>query len=102
MEEENEYPMSYEEFEKQIFELLFEYHSDEFIEKLKERLSVLEKQDPTYMLGLYNETCFVYDSPHIYGDSAKRAFEKNFLRSTPVRLLRESLGLGMIPWDDMW
>lgn len=97
----NEYPLSYEEFEEKVLELLFEYYSDEFIEVLKERLAVLEKEDPNYMLGLYNHSYFIYDSPHIYGGSNKRAFEKDFLRGTPVRLLKESLGLGMIPWDDM-
>ena len=96
-----EYPLSYEEFEEKVLELLFEYHSDEFIEVLKERLAVLEKEDPNYMLGLYKNSCFIYDSPHIYGESCKRSFEKNFLRGTPVRLLREMLGLGMIPWNDL-
>ncbi len=96
-----EYPMTYEEFEEKVLELLFEYHSDEFIEVLKGRLAVLEKENPNYMLGLYHECCFIYDSPHIYGDSCKNAFEKELLRSTPVRLLREMLGLGMIPWDDL-
>ena len=73
-----EYPLSYEEFEEKVLELLFEYHSDEFIEVLKERLAVLEKEDPNYMLGLYKNSCFIYDSPHIYGESCKRSFEKNF------------------------
>lgn len=95
------YPLSYEEFKEKVLKLLFEYHSDEFIEVLKERLAVLEKEDPNYMEGLYKNSCFIYDSPHIYGESCKGAFEKNFLRSTPVHLLRESLGLGMIPWDDL-
>lgn len=95
------YPLSYEEFEEKVLELLFEYHSDEFIEVLKERLAVLEKEDPNYMLGLYKNSCFIYDSPHIYGESCKRSFEKDFLRGTPVHLLEELLGLGMIPWDDM-
>ncbi|MBQ2962610.1 hypothetical protein [Methanobrevibacter sp.] len=98
---ENDYPLTYEEFKEKVLELLFEYHSYEFIKTLKKRLAVLEKEDPNYMLGLYKECCFIYDSPHIYGDNCKRAFERNLLRNTPVRLLEESLGLGMIPWEDL-
>jgi hypothetical protein len=98
---EEDYPMNYQEFRETVLELLFEYYSDEFIEKLKERLDVLEKRDGDFMMGLYKHSCFIYDNPQIYGDTCKREFEKGFLRSGAVHLLRESLGLGMIPWDDL-
>lgn len=101
MSNENNYPLSYEEFEEQVLELLFEDYGDEFIETLKKRLDILKNKNPDYMLGLYNLTCFIYDSPHIYGDSCKNAFEKDLLRSAPVHELREMIGLGMIPWDDL-
>lgn len=92
--------MTYEEFEEAVMELLFKYYSDDFIEILKKRLSILKKKDPNYMLRLYKHTCFVYDNPHIYGETCKRAFD-NLLGSTAVDPLREDLGLGMIPWYDL-
>ena len=97
----NEYPLSFEEFEEQVLELLFEYHSEEFIETLKKRLEDLKKRNPDYMQGLYNLSCFIYDNPHIYGESYKKAFDKKYLRSRAVHELREMVGLGMIPWDDL-
>lgn len=99
--EDEKYPLTFEEFRELVLELLFEGYSDEFIETLKERLDILEKKEPDYMLGLYHHSCFIYDSPHIYGGSSKKEFEKGYLRSGAVHLLRESLGLGMIPWDDL-
>lgn len=97
MSNERKYPLTLEEFEEIVLELLFKYYSNDFIEILKKRLAILEKENPNYMLGLYEHTCFIYDSPHIYGESCKRAFDGD----AAGHLLREDLGLGMIPWDDL-
>ena len=87
------YPMTYEEFEKTVLELFFEYYSDEFVEILKKRLEEYEKEHPNFMKAIYDHTCWTYDSPHIYGDSCKLAFEKELLRNYPVYDLRVIVGL---------
>ena len=91
--ENKKYPMTFEEFEEKVLELFFEYHSDEFIEILKKRLEDYEKIEPNFMKALYKHSCWVYDSPHIYGDTCKLQFEKERLRHYPVYRLRVIVGL---------
>lgn len=91
--ETGEYPMTFEEFEEKVLELFFEYYSEEFVEKLKKQLEELEKEDPNYMKGLYEATCWRYDSPHLYGKNCKKVFEKEYLRHYPVYDLRTDVGL---------
>lgn len=95
--------MTFEEFEEKVLELFFEYYSDEFVEKLKRQLEEIEKENPNYMKGLYKATCWRYDSPHLYGKSCKRAFEKDYLRHYPVYSIRTDVGLedGFRGWYDV-
>ena len=88
-----EYPMTFEEFKDKVLELFFEHYSDAFVEMLKKRLEEYEKEHPNFMKAIYDHTCWTYDSPHIYGDSCKLAFEKELLRNYPVYDLRVIVGL---------
>ena len=92
-EENKEYPMTFEEFKENVLYLFFEYYSDAFVKILKKRLEDYEKEDPNFMKALYDNACWEYDSPHIYGDSSKRVFEKEMLRNYPVYDLRVIVGL---------
>ena len=52
---------------------------------------LLEKE-PEFIEGLYAETCFRYDSPHIYGETCKKVFGDYLLDSIPVNTLNLLLG----------
>ena len=87
-----EYPMTYEEYEKKVIELYLDGISEDHKEKIKQRIDNLLKNDPTFLSGLYGDTCFLYDRPDIYGENCKRAFEDEKLKDIPVRTLDMFLG----------
>lgn len=89
---ENDYPMTYKEYEKKVMELFLEDYEGEALELMKGRIDDILSESPNFMEQLYGYDCFTYDSPHIYGDTCKKVFEDNFLRQTPVAQLRLMIG----------
>ena len=89
---EENYPMTYEEYEKRVVELLLEDYEGESLEIVKARLEVELSEDPNFIHMLYGQDCFTYDHPEIYGETCKRTFEDSFLRQTPVANLRMIVG----------
>ena len=87
-----EYPMTYKEFEKKVIELYLDGISEDHKEMIKERIDNLLENDPTFLSGLYGDTCFRYDRPDIYGENCKRAFDDYLLNSIPVNTLDMFLG----------
>ncbi len=89
---EDNYPMTYKEYEKRVVELLLEDYEGESLEIIKSRLEVELSEDPNFIHMLYGHDCFCYDHPEIYGETCKRTFEDSFLRQTPVANLRMIVG----------
>ena len=87
-----EYPMTYEEFENKVIELYLDGISEDHKEMIKERIDNLLENDPTFLSGLYGQSCFYYDNPKKYGDVAKKEFEDENLKGTPVRTLDMFVG----------
>ena len=89
---EEDYPMTYKEYEKRVVELFLECYEGETLELMKQRVEEELKEDPNYIHGFYGHDCFTYDHPEIYGENCKKTFEDNFLRQTPVANLRLLIG----------
>lgn len=89
---EDDYPMSYKEFEKRVVELFLQDYEGEALEIVTERVDEVLSEEPNFIQTLYGESCFIYDSPHIYGETCKKTFEDSFLRQTPVANLRLLIG----------
>ena len=90
--DESKYPMTYEEYEKRVIELYLDGISEDHKEKIKQRIDNLLKNDPTFLSGLYGQSCFYYDNPEKYGNVAKKEFEDENLKGTPVRTLDMFVG----------
>ena len=88
----SEYPMTYEEYEKRVTELFLKLYPEDKQNVAKERLQQLLEKEPEFIEGLYAETCFRYDSPHIYGETCKKVFGDYLLDSIPVNTLNLLLG----------
>lgn len=85
---EEDYPMTYKEYEKRVVELFLEAYEGEILQHM---IGVVEDElsnNPNYINGFYGHDCFTYDHPEIYGETCKKCFEDNFLRQTPVANLR--------------
>ena len=89
---ENDYPMSYKEYEKRVVELLLEDYEGESLEIVKAKVEDELSEDPNFIHMIYGQDCFTYDHPEIYGETCKRTFEDSFLRQTPVANLRMIVG----------
>ena len=89
--DEKNYPMTYKEYEKRVIELLLEDIDERFRDLMMEKVEAELKNEPNYIHGFYGQDCFTYDSPDIYGDTCKKAFEDNFLKQTAVANLRKLL-----------
>ena len=89
---EEDYPMTYKEYEKRVVELFLECYEGETLELMRQRVEEELKEDPNYIHGFYGQDCFTYDHPEIYGENCKKTFEDNFLRQTPVANLRLLIG----------
>ena len=89
--DENNYPMTYKQFEERVVELfLAKYESDE-LEHMKEVIGGVLSESPNYIESFYGETCFVYDNPQLYGENCKKAFEDYHLESRALHNLRRLL-----------
>ena len=89
---EENYPMTYKEYEKRVVELFLECYERETLELMKQRVEEELKEDPNYIHGFYGHDCFTYDHPEIYGENCKKTFEDYHLRQTPVANLRLFIG----------
>ena len=89
---EDNYPMSYKEYEKRVVELFLEGYDGKTLELMKDKLDEELENDPNYIHGFYGQDCFTYDHPEIFGETCKKCFEDNFLRQTPVAQLRMLIG----------
>ena len=89
---EDNYPMTYNEYEKRVIELFLQDYEGDVLELMKQRVDDILSEEPNFIQSLYGQDCFTYDSPHIYGETCKKTFEDNFLRQTPVANLRMLIG----------
>ena len=89
---ENDYPMTYKEYEKRVIELFLEMYEGENLKIMEKRIADELENNPNYIHGFYGQDCFTYDHPEIFGDNCKKTFEDNFLRQTPVANLRMLIG----------
>ena len=89
---EEDYPMTYKEYEKRVVELFLECYEGEALELMRQRVEEELKEDPNYIHGFYGHDCFTYDHPEIYGENCKKTFEDYHLRQTPVANLRLLIG----------
>ncbi len=89
---EKKYPMTYKEYEKKVIELFLEDYSDDVLEEMMNRIDGILGEEPNFIEGLYGQSCFIYESPQIYGEYCKKCFNDNFLRQTPVAQLRLLIG----------
>ena len=86
--DENNYPMTYKQFEERVVELFLAKYEGEELEHMKKVIEEELSESPNYMESFYGETCFVYDNPQLYGENCKKAFENYHLRSRAVHNLR--------------
>lgn len=92
MAEKQKYPLTYEQYEKKVISLFLEDYSDEKLGEMTQRIDDLLGEENNFIEQLYGYDCFTYDSPHIYGETCKKAFDDDFLRQTPVAQLRMLIG----------
>ena len=88
----NEYPMTYEEYEKRVIELFLERFNEKDREKALEKVTELLEKEPNFIRGSYGQSCFRYTHPEIYGENCKRKFEDEKLKDIPVRTLDMFVG----------
>ena len=89
---ENDYPMTYKEYEKRVVELFLEDYEGDALLLMKKRVEDVLSESPNFLEMLYGHDCFTYESPQIYGEDCKKAFEDQYLRQTPVAQLRMIIG----------
>ena len=89
---EDDYPMTYKEFDKSVVELFLQDYEGEALEIVTARVDEMLSEEPNFIHTLYGHCCFVYESPHIYGENCKKMFEDYHLRETPVANLRMIIG----------
>ena len=85
---ENDYPMSYEEYEKKVIEKFLEHFEDEELDAVKAKLDKFLESEKEFIKGLYGADCFTYDNSKLYGDNCKKVFEDYHIETTPVAQLR--------------
>ena len=78
--DENRYPMTYEEFEKRVVELLLENYDGNILEEMKIKVKEELSNDIPYTESFYGEACFNYDHPELYGEVCKKEFEDSHLQ----------------------
>ena len=82
------YPMSYEEFERRVMELLFEGMSSLEKKETEEELKELIDEEPDMFRHLYSSTCGAYDRDKEYPEAY---FEDFLLKSRAVSTILMSL-----------
>jgi hypothetical protein len=90
---EENYPMTYKEFEQRVVELFLEPYGDDVMDEMKSRVDDMLNEKPHCFLEMeYGAACFRYDSPHIYGDNCRKCFDDDYLKQTAVTNLRMIIG----------
>ena len=79
--DQSKYPMTFEEFDKRVRELLVEGFSEESKEDTLLGLKILLEEDPEFILYLYTSQCGRMDR------TGKNHFHDDTLRSQPVSTL---------------
>ena len=69
---EKDYPMTYKEYEKRVIELFLESYEGETLELMKKRVEDVLSEEPNFIQMLYGQDCFTYESPDIFGETAKK------------------------------
>ena len=72
--------------------MFLESYEGETLELMKKRVEDVLCEEPNFIQMLYGQDCFTYESPDIFGETAKKTFEDSFLRKTPVSQLRMLIG----------
>lgn len=85
------YPLTYQEYEEKVINLLLEPYDETKRNIMISRLKKLLTKDPDFIKGLYADTCFRYDRPDLYGN-CEDIFEDYHLESIPVHTLDMLLG----------
>jgi hypothetical protein len=88
MGKEEDYPLTYKEYEEKVLELFLDEYNGEELEIMSGRIKSSLDKDPKMIERFYVNDCFTYDNPQIYGDNCKRTFEDEYLNSGVVRQLR--------------
>lgn len=83
---EEDYPMTYEEYEKRVIELFLDLYPKDKQDVAMERINDLLKEEPEFIEALYGDTCFRYDHPEIYSETCKKVFEDYLLNSNQSEL----------------
>ena len=71
---EEDYPMTYKEYEKRVVELFLENYEGEALELMRQRVADVLSEEPNFIQSLYGYDCFDYDHPGIYGENCKKTF----------------------------
>lgn len=82
------YPMTYEEFEKKVMELLFDGMNPVEIKETEKELKDLLDEEPDMFKDLYSSTCGAYDRDKEYPEAY---FEDALLLARPVQTILLSL-----------
>lgn len=82
------YPMTYEEYEKRLIELLLKDTTSDEKKQLLEYLNDLLEEDPHFIKGLYHSDCAYYAEHNLKGMGV---FEDSVLLAIPVNTLEMSL-----------
>jgi hypothetical protein len=86
------YPLTYEEYEKRLTGLFIGAYPLDKRELIAKRLDKFLSDDPYFIRGLYNDSCFDYDHPEIYGEVTKKTFTDEQLEAGPLQTLHMLLG----------
>ena len=79
------YPMTFEEFDKRVRELLIDGYSEEEKKSTLTCLDVLLEEDPDFIKNLYRSACGYYDRKELNWD---KIFDDPLLLSRPVSTLQ--------------
>lgn len=88
----SKYPLTYDEYEKKVIDLFLQTYPEDKRVIVESRLDKLLDVEPEFIEGLYEDSCFRYDNPKLYGDNCKKVFEDYLLESIPVNTLHSILG----------
>lgn len=89
---EKKYPMTYEEYEKRVIELLLKNVVPKEKKQLIEDLNDLLDFDPDFIRNLYGSDCYYYDHPEGFGIvNPENIFSDEVLLAIPVYNIELSL-----------
>lgn len=86
---EENYPMTYKEYEKRVIELFIESYPIEHQEKMLKRVEKLLEEDQYFIKFLYHQDCKYYDGD---ASNSEGIFNDGALKSRPVHNLELLIG----------